>query len=186
MLNEIKGTILKDARKEGESALHKAEHEFEAEFSKVKGDGEAKIKGAELEAKKVVDTERRERMSGAKLEAKRILAEAKEDAVNAALDSLIDELKSYSGTKAYADKMKSLVSAAVEEVGGKATVYVKKGEKKIFSSIAGADIREGADIIGGAIVESKDGRLKIDLSMEEMLNSRKDSVRKELYGIMFK
>ncbi len=185
MLKEIKGTILKDARTEGESALAKAEEELEAELAKVKAEGEAGIASAEAEAKSLVEGERRERLSWAKLESKRILAEAKEDAVKAAIDSLIERLQSYSGTRQYGERMKPLIAGAVKEVGGKAVIHVRKGDKKLLS-VQGADIKEDADIIGGAIVESKDGKLKIDLSVEALLEARRDAVRKDIYGIMFK
>lgn len=185
MLKDIKGTILKDARQEGELALKKAEEEVEAELLRARKEGEARVKRAEGEAEATVESERKERLSWAKLEAKRLLAEAKEDAVNAALDSLIERVKSYAKTRQYAEKAKAKISSAVKELGSRAVIRVKKGDKKLLS-VNGAEVREDADILGGAIVESTDAKLRIDLSVEEMLNAQRDMIRKEIYRRLFK
>lgn len=185
MLKDIKGTILKDAKLEGELALKKAEEEVEADLLRARKEGEAKVKRIEGEAEATVESERKERLSGAKLEAKRLTAEAKEDAMNAALDSLIERVKSYAKTRQYAEKTRERISSAVKELGGKAVIHVKKGDKKLFP-VNGAEVREDAEILGGAIVESRDARLRIDLSVEEMLNAQRDAVRKEIYKWLFK
>ncbi len=184
MLNDIRKTILNDAKIEGEILLHNAENEFEAEFTKIKLNGETKVALAIQEAKTLTENERRERLSWAKLEAKRILADAKEDAIRAMFDVLIEKMKSYTSTKQYADKMKTMITNAIKELGENATVHVKKGEKKLFA-IPEASVKEDANIIGGAIVETKDGKLRIDLSFEELFNIQKDVIRKDIYTIMF-
>ncbi len=185
MLKDIKATILKDAKKEGEAALLKAEEELEAELKKVKSAGEEKVALAEAEAKRLAESERRERISWAKLEAKRTVSEAKEDSANVAFDALIERIKRYAGTRPYAEKMREKIASAIREVGGKAVVRVKKGEKKLLS-LNGIEVREDADISGGAVVESKDGRMRVDLSMDSMLAAQKDAVRKETYARLFK
>ncbi|MFA5077106.1 MAG: V-type ATP synthase subunit E family protein [Candidatus Micrarchaeia archaeon] len=184
MLQDIKGAILKEAKKEGEGAIQKAEAELEAEFAKVRSEGEAKVKSSEDEARKMVEGERRERLSWAKLEAKRVLSEAREDAVNSAIEGLIGQIKAYAKTRNYAEKLRKSVSSVVSEFGGKAVVHVRKGDKKLLASV-GAPVVEDADILGGAIVESKDGRLRIDLSMEELLEANRDAVRKDIYAALF-
>lgn len=183
MLREIKGTILRDARKDGEAALRKAEEDLEAELAKVKADGTALVARAEQDAMRTVENERRERLSWAKLEGKRIIAEAKEDAVKNAFDSLISRLKAYSGTRQYSEKMKPRISSAVKEIGGKAVIRVRRGEKRISAN--GAGVRRDAEIMGGAIVESRDGKLRIDLSLEAMLDANRDTLRKAIYEEMF-
>lgn len=185
MLKEIKGTILKDTRKEGEEALRKAEEEVEGQLARVKSEGEEKVSLAEREARAMVESERRERLSWAKLEGRRVLAEAKEDAVREAFDSLISRVKAYCGTRPYAAKMKEIISAAAKEVGGKAVVHVRRKDRKLLA-VQGADTRGDADILGGAIVESRDGKLRIDLSMEALLEANRDAVRKEIYSRMFR
>ncbi len=185
MLKDIKGTILKDARQEGELALKKAEEEVEQELLRARKEGEAKVKRAESEGESIVEGERRERLSWAKLEGKRLTAEAKEDAMNVAFDSLIERVKAYAKTRQYAEKAKAKISSAVKELGEKAIIRVKKGDKKLLL-LNGAEVREDAEILGGAIVESRDAKLRIDLSVEETLNAQRDMVRKEIYKRLFK
>ncbi len=185
MLSEIKKTIVRDARKEGEDSIRRAEEEVEAELARVKAEGEAKVALAEREAHALIEGERRERLSWAKLEAKRTLAEAREDVVNAAMDVLISRMNAYSGTRSYTQRMKAMISLAVREMGGNAVVHVKRAERKSLS-VSGATVLGDADIIGGAVVESKDGRLRIDLSLEALLNAHRDEVRKDIYSRLFR
>lgn len=184
MLRGIRGAILKDARAEGEGALQKAEAELEAELARVRSEGEARVAAAEDEARKIVEAERRERLSWAKLEAKRVLADAREDAANEALESIIERMKLYTGSPAYAKLMKAKIADAVKEVGGRAVVHVRRVDRKLLE-VPGADMAGDADIIGGAIVESKDGRLRIDLSMEAFLEAKRDFLRKAIYAALF-
>ncbi|MBU0585991.1 V-type ATP synthase subunit E [Candidatus Micrarchaeota archaeon] len=185
MLKDIKETLLKDAKQSGEVLLKKAESELEAEFTKTKSEGERLVATAEAQAEATVENEKRERQSWAKIEAKRIVMDAKEDAVNAAFENLVDRLEDYTKTKAYSDTMKKKIAAAVSELGTKCVVHVKKGDKKKLS-VSGAEMREGANILGGAIVESKNGKFKIDLSLEEMLDANRDELRKEIHARLFK
>jgi vacuolar-type H+-ATPase subunit E/Vma4 len=183
MLRDIRGVILKDAKAEGEAALRNAEEGLEAELAKVKSEGEARVSAAEKEAAELVENERRERLSWAKLEGKRVISEAKEDAARAAFDALIERAKEYSGTRQYANRMKARLASAASEVGGKPVVHVRKDDKAL--SAKGADVRRDADILGGAIVESRDGKLRIDISLEALLEAERDSLRKEIYERMF-
>ncbi len=185
MLADIRETLLSEARKAGESAMKTAEAELESELAKAKKEGEALVHLAKTGAKSAVENERRERQSWAKIEAKRVIIEAKEDAVNAAFDDLIELLKKYAGTKPYAEKMREKISAATGEIGGKCIIRIRKGDKKLLQ-IKGADIIEGADIMGGAIVESRDGKFRIDLSLESELAQKRDEIRKDLYKRLFK
>lgn len=183
MLSDIKENILKNAKAEGEASLRKAESELEADFTKIKSDGEAKVAIALQEAKTLIENEKRERLSWAKLESKRILSDAKEDAVNTVFDTLLEKMNSYTTTQQYVNKMKQMISSAVNELGGSVVVRVKNGEKRF--AIPCAKIVGDADIIGGAIVESKDGKIRINLCLEELLNLQKDALRKEIYKRMF-
>lgn len=185
MLKDVRNTILKEAEKEGQIAFCKAEEELESEFVKVKTEGQEKIKFAEQEANGIVENEMRERLSWAKLEAKRIIAEAKEDVVSIAFDALIEKLRSYTTTKPYAVQMKAKILSALGEIGENAIVHVKKEDKTLFSALT-REIKPDADIIGGAIVESADSRLKIDISLEEFLNAKRDKIRREFYIRLFK
>lgn len=185
MLKDIRETILRDSRKEGESSLRKAEASLEAEFAKVKEEGESVVDAAGREGLATTAAEKRERLSWSKLEAKRILTEAREDAVNAAFDDLVEKVKKYASTGKYASKVKPQVAAAAKELGPRAIVRVRKGNKRAFS-VEGAEVRDDADIMGGAIVESRNGKFRIDLSIEATLDARRDSMRKEIYKRLFK
>lgn len=182
MLKGIKETILKNASEESEAALCKTKNELEAELKKTKGEGIALVTRAEKEAMQIIENERRERLSWAKLETKRIIAGAKEDALNIAFEDLFSKVKSYADTKEFAEKMKRKISLAIKEIGGNTIVHLKKGEKKLFLK---GNVRKDVEIIGGAIVESKDGRVKLNLSIESFLDAQKDMLRKKIYEKMF-
>jgi V/A-type H+/Na+-transporting ATPase subunit E len=183
MLEEIKDAVIREARKNGEARLHSAEAELEAEFRAIMSSGDKRVADAMAEAGAMVETERRERISSAKLEAKRLANEAREDAVMEALEGIFGIIKDKK-SKEFTARVKKLVAAGLSEFGGNAVVHVRKGEKKLYS-IEGAEVAEDAKISGGAILESKDGRMRMDYSFESLFESGRDGMRKQAYLELF-
>ena len=148
-----------------------------------KKEAEQKLR-AEDEVKKVLGEQRNERLAWARLEAKRSQAEAREDAIKAALDELYDMATDIRKSKEYASYLAKTVAAAVDELGGNATVRVLKGEKKLLPKIK-VQINEDLEALGGAVVESGDGKMRVDLRLETLFETRADELRREISDEMF-
>lgn len=184
MLEKITKTLIENAKKQSEESLDNAKRELELELKKIITEGEAKIELSKEQAKKIVENERRERISWAKLEAKRIIAEAKEDRINAVLDLIFEKIIAYANTPEFTEQIKTRVLSALTEVGKERVIHVKKGRKKFFK-IQDAEIKEDLEALEGAIVESSDGKIRITLTLEELFNTQRDALRKEVYTKLF-
>ena len=142
---------------------------------------------AEKEIEKLLSEQKNERLAWARLEAKRVTAEAREDAINSAIDDLFSSLKEVKKSKEYKDFLSKSVSAAVKELGGvKLTVRVSKEDKKFLPKLPkSCKIANNLDALGGAVIETQDGKMKVDLTLEILFEFRRDELRKMISEKLF-
>lgn len=186
-IEKITSSLLKDAEEEAAGIVKAAE----SHVRKMKEDERAKITGlkkkAENEVEKILEEQRNERLAWARLEAKRLVSEAREDAINNAIEELYDSLKELKKSKEYKSFMSKEVAAAMKEFSGKAVVHVAKSDKKLLPKMPkGCKVVTDLDALGGAVIESQDGKMKVDLTMETLFELKRDMLRKmiseELFG----
>ncbi len=185
MLDDIKKKLVLEAKKEGEALVRKAEEQVEQELLKEREKGEQRVEKAIEKAKEIIENEKREKMSFARLETKRILLKAKDQKIREVIDKLIEKIKAFTKTKKYPPILKKLIKKGMEEVGKKSVIiHVKKGDKKHIKMKA--TIKEDANILGGVIIESKDGTIISDMSFDTILENSLEEIRREIYKEMFK
>lgn len=138
------------------------------------------------QAKKSLDLKSKERLAWARLESKRIISEAKEDAVSSSFDSLVEELTNLKKSSEYKSFIKTSVERATPHAGSGAIVHVLKGEKDLVPKSKEITILEDLDGFGGVIVESSDGTVFLDLTLETLLEMRRDDLRKEISERLFR
>lgn len=138
------------------------------------------------EAKAFVEAERSERTSAARLEAQRMLSEAREAAVNAALEKAYAAFVARRNSPSYRESLHMLADRGIEELGSsKPTVLVNSQDRKFFS---GSKYRVGSEALecaGGVVVESPDGRIRVNYTLEEIFASQREEIRKEIYAQLF-
>ena len=187
-IERLTSSLLKEADEEAARLVEAAE----GHVRKMKEDERAKIaslkKKAEKEAEKLLAEQRNERLAWARLEAKRVVSEAREDAINSAIDDIFSSLKELKKSREYKNFMSKSISAAVKELGGtRLTVHVGKGDKKLLPKLPKTcRVATDLDALGGAVIETSDGKMKIDLTLETLIELRRDELRKmisdELFG----
>lgn len=147
---------------------------------------EAVIDIATTEAKQSLDLKAKERLAWARLESKRIVSEAKEDAVSSSFDLLIEELENLKKSSEYKAFIKTSLDRAISEVGSGAIVHVLKGEKDLIPKSKEFSVSEDLSGLGGIIVESSDGTVLLDLTIETLIEMRRDDLRKEISEKLFR
>ena len=80
--------------------------------------------------------------------------------------------------------LKKEVTKAVAELGKGSTVHVLKGEKKLLPKLDAAVV-EDLQGLGGAMVEGADGKIRMDLTLETLFDSRRDEIRKHISEKLF-
>ncbi len=185
-IEELTGAILEEANREAGSVVSAAEKEAKETVSREKRRLSEQLADAERDAKSFNESQHRERIAWARLEAKRVISEAKEAVVDDAIEDLFALMRKFPQDRRYPAYLKRLVKAGIAELGEpRAVVHVRKADKKHLAGVK-ATVKADLDAFGGAVVESSDGRVSINLTLASLLEERKELVRKRIYEALFK
>ena len=184
-IEKLTGSLVSEAQSEANEIVKTASWHVE---TMLKAE-QAKINSLKDEAVSQVaarlEEQRNERLAWARLEAKRIIVESREDAITYSLEGFFSELKVIGKDALYKSFLKKSVAKAVNELGGKPVIHIVKGDLATLGKVNGSKIVGDLDSLGGAIVESVDGSVRIDLRLETLYELQRDNLRKEIYGRIF-
>jgi len=194
--SEIVGKILADAEYQAQQAIENAGKAAEAEGAK------ARAQGQKIQAEIIAQGEERaeklksREVSTAKIEAKRILLRAREEAVSKVFAQINGELNEV--RRDHDQYRRSLENLAVEAVLGvgehKAVLKVSRTDKKLVddafvddvrrrvSDRAGSEVEidvefDPADMGGGCVARSKQGRIVFDNTFQRRLGRMRPQLR---------
>ncbi len=185
-IEKLTSSLLTEANSQASELVKSAEWHVEQMISEERAKDKNLMKDAEAEISDILKSQRNERIAWARLEVKRILAEAREDAINNTLEDFFSQLKSARSSKEYKQFLKTSIRGAVNDLGGqKLIVHVVKGDAKLVEKIPNARIIEDLQGFGGVIVETTDGKMRVNMTLETLVESRKDELRKRIYDLMF-
>lgn len=184
-IEKLKGSLISEAREDAQ----KINAEADAQARKLLEDERSRIAGmkkeADAETERILEEQRNERIAWARLESKRILAEAREDAIKAVLEDFFGTLSTARKAPEYRKFLTKAVGKAMDELGEDSVVHVIKGDRALLGALKGAKVVEDLEGLGGALVESADGKIRIDLSLETLFETRRDDIRKQVYEKLF-
>lgn len=184
-VDRVTSSLLADAKKEAEEIVKAAEWHVAQMTKEEKAKRPLLFKSAEDEVAKLMNEKERERIAWARLEAKRTIYEAREDAIKSVTDEFFSLLKDVRQHKNYVGFMKRCLSEALNEIGTKeVTVHVGKGDKKCLSSYTGK-VLEDLDRFGGLIIESADHKVRVNMTVEELFELKRDGFRKKIFDELF-
>lgn len=186
-IEQLTAEILAEAKNEAKQITEGAEAEKKRILDEEKKAVSATLSQAEAEATALVESQRRERVAWARLEAKKLEGDAREEVIRDALDALYAQMEKFRKSKEYGDFLSARVEEGVKEIGvSNPTIHLCKGDKKFLKNNSKAKVVEDLEGIGGAIVESADGAVRVDLTMETLFEDKKEFLRKKLYEKLFR
>jgi vacuolar-type H+-ATPase subunit E/Vma4 len=183
--DELAGELHKNADAEGKKIIHAAQRNAAKIVETAQEKAEETVKGARKDMAAAIKQETAERITSAKLTAKKIVDEARDDAVEAALHDAWREFKTNSLKKAtYPALLSRLIEEGVKELGsGEATIYVRDEDRPLVQGYRLAKLP--SEYSGGVIVESANGKIRVNKTVEEIFSQKKSSLRKEIYDKLF-
>jgi V/A-type H+-transporting ATPase subunit E len=184
-IERLKGSLLSEANEDARKIVEAAETHVSRMLEEERSRIAARKKESDREIEKLLEEQRNERIAWARLESKRLMAEAREDAIKNVLEEFFDSLEGVRTTPEYRKFLAKAVPEAASELGNSVTVRVLKGDKALLPALKGAKVKEDLDALGGAIVESEDGKIRIDLTLETLFEARRDEIRKRIYDKLF-
>ena len=184
-LEELRLEILRRTSEE----VKRLEAEAKAEEEKILAEADAErkreLESAKAAAAQAARDERNERLAAARLGAMRMRTEAKEAALEKALEKILEEFEGIRGGDAYPALLKKLIEQGMREIGKDAVVQVNSEDQRLVKGWKLKVDPEPADIEGGAIISSMDGRVKIRSTLRELFEQQRDLARKEAYAELF-
>ncbi len=178
-LDKLKNELINEAKKEAKSITSKAEKDALKIVKEAEETAKKMIEDAKKQAKASVKAEERERIAAAKLKATRIISEAKNTAVENALKEVFNDFVEVTRRKNYSKTLTRLINEGKKELGANSIVFVNSKDK---SKVKNARV---IDILGGAIIASKNGRIRVNNSFESIFDSKKEELRKQIFIQLF-
>jgi V/A-type H+-transporting ATPase subunit E len=193
----IAGEVLGDVQKEAEALIIGAEKEAKKalQAAKVQADqnyltliGQAKVKS---------ETEQNRIASLTEMEIRNRLLHAKEELVDKAFETALGKLKDFAETPNYPDYLIRLIGETAERIGSKnLMLYVNAKDKtwltqeslqslskKLKVNLKLSD--QTPDYIGGCKIQTQDGKVTYDSTIDSRLQELKPTLRTEVARILF-
>ena len=178
-IEEVKNQLIKEAEEKAQALLKEAELEVGKALSEVTT--QLKQHREELSSKnlKLVESMKKKELAQAEFEGKKSLLDKKKEMIEQVLDVARNKLSSMSG----GEKKKlneKLLKEASSEIKVK-TIYTAKGDSFKKKGIKSVE----ADIVGGVIAETEDGKVSVDLSFETLLDQIREEHLQEISEVLF-
>ena len=184
-LEKLKRSLIAEATSEADMIISSAEKEAKAILEEDRKSIDAAKERIDAELDVVLAAQRQEKTAATRLEAKRLISEAKEDVLNAALDDFFIALKDLRDSSEYKKFLSNRVAKASEEISGELIVHVPKGDKELLPKSKNITIKEDLDSIGGILIENASGKIRLNYTLETLIEKEKDELRKKLYESIF-
>lgn len=175
-------TLLREVEDKRKKTLDSLEAEYAAKIYEARKNSEVEKKRladeANKQAQELVQREKIRIEGAAKLQSKKMIFDATEKMLESNLAALRNVLTEWSGSKDYQELLPNMAKYASRRLGGEIEVICRQDDVAVFKK-AGVEIESSnLNAVGGFKAEKKDGTLELDLTFEELLNSREDEVRR--------
>lgn len=173
------GKSIKEAKREAQEILNKAQMELEREKKAIEQDTEKTIKILRSRA-----------ISEAKLEARKMMLHAKENLITQSFEKANERLKNLDLTK-NENYLREAIKNGVKLLGSDVEVLCNEDVIPLVTRLASeidpkiSVSSEGISYLGGAVIRAKNGTAQIDATFEGVLERTRNELRREVAEILF-
>jgi V/A-type H+-transporting ATPase subunit E len=185
-IEKLRNSLLSEAKEEAQQIVQTAQSHVQNMLREEKAKDADRKSKAEKEVERTLRDQENERIAWARLEAKRIKAEAKEDAIKNVFENFFNTLSKSRNTPDYKGFLKKAVPEAAADLGGNVTIHCLKEDSKLIPAVKNAKVVTDLEGLGGVLVESSDGKIRVDLTLETLVETRRDEIRKRIAEELFK
>ena len=178
ILDQTEKSILSDISSELSNSYQKLDDsvsKLEAEYDKIIADG-----------KKEADKIEKQIVGGSDIEARNKQLLALESSVNRVFTTALEQISNSDRTGDYANLIKSLLDESTKVLGTSEVIVFTNSKDKdtvqsTLSSFPGSELSsETIDCLGGVKIQSKDGSMKFDNTIDARIERLKPLIRKEI------
>jgi V/A-type H+-transporting ATPase subunit E len=196
-ISAISNEVLGDIQNEAEALIRAAETQAKETLKVAKNKADLKYRETLNQTKARAITERRKIASVTEVEMRNNLLQTKEELVNIAFQKTVDKLKKYAETKEYRSYLLKLIEETAKRIGKKDLIIqinskdaqwltedkIKSLAKKIDTDLKISESTE--QFIGGCTVQTSDGKIIYNNTIDNRLEELKPTLRIELAKILF-
>lgn len=196
-ISAIAKDVVGDVQKEAEAKILVAENEAKASLKAAKEQADQNYRGAITLAKAKAEAEKRKIASVTEVEMRIRLLQTKEDLVDVAFEKALVKLKNFVETEDYHDYLLKTIQNAAKRIGQKDLVVqvngkdkdwltadtLKRLSKKLHCELRLSDKTE--DYLGGCIIQTENGKIIYDVTLDNRLQELKPALRVELSKTLF-
>ena len=178
ILDQTEKSILSDISSELSNSYQKLDDsvsKLEAEYDKIIADG-----------KKEADKIEKQIVGGSDIEARNKQLLALESSVNRVFTTALEQISNSDSTGDYANLIKTLLDESTRVLGtSEVIVFTNSKDKDVvqstLSSFPGSELSsETIECLGGVKIQSKDGSMKFDNTIDARIERLKPLIRKEI------
>ncbi len=189
--------VVGDIQKEAEATILAAENQAKEALRQAKEQADQAYLAAITETKEKAEAEKRKIAAVAEVEVRNRLLQAKEELVEEAFEKALVKLRNYVGTEEYRSYLLKLIEDIAEKMQQKALVVMVNAKDKgwltqdmlkTLSKNKQVELRlieESQDYIGGCLVQSEDGKLVYDGTVDHRLAELKPELRTKVANTLF-
>ena len=175
-------SLVDEIRLRGEAEAKAIASKRGADLAEIAGDLERRIAALRAESSRATDAEvsrdRAMRLAAAHLAARRLLYEAREERLAQGFAETRQLLRDLTNEPEYAAVLRRMIASASDRLGRSVRVMGRAEDAPLLQRLAGKPFDPTPQpILGGVVVETPDGRRRLDLSFDELLRQRADAVR---------
>ncbi len=178
-LDQLRKEIRQEAARARKDALKEAESEADRILKDAEGQAKAIVEQAKAKAKDEAQ-QKLSQVSAARLEGKKRIAEARDAVVAAQLDEVKAALQEFADSSRYDTVLKGLAEHGAEALGGKVRILARKKDLPRLKKFGYADVSE-TDCMGGCLVVSSDGRIRINNTFEALYEQSLEKLRQAIF-----
>jgi V/A-type H+/Na+-transporting ATPase subunit E len=196
-VSAISSEVLGDIQKEAEAIISAAENEAKETLKAAKHEADQKYRDMISHAKVKAEAERRKIASVTEVDLRNRLLQTKEDLVDVAFAKALAEFKNFVETDEYHGYLIKLIENTAKKIGQNDLVIqvnsrdaawltqeqLKTMAKKLHSELKLAETTE--QFIGGCIIQTADGKIIYDSTIDTRLEELKPTLRVEVAKILF-
>jgi len=196
-ISAISGEVVGDAQKEAEAKILAAEKDAKEILQTAKREADIKYRELVGHAKAKAESERRKIASVTEVEMRNRILVAKEELVDTAFEKAVAKFKTFVETEEYHTYLIKIVEDTAQKIGQKDLIVevnsadaswlteetLKPLSKKLLAELKLAKSNE--QFIGGCIIQTGDGKIIYNSTIDTMLEELKPKLRVEVAKILF-
>ena len=193
----ITNEVLEDVQKEARAIILKAENEAKQILTRAKENANQNYQSIISQVKGKAENEQKKILSLTEVEIRNSLLQTKEELVDAAFEKTLTKLEEFTATREYSDYLLTLIEQAAKQINSKNLLVQVNAKDKTLLKKTGLNAlskklnckftlsNKTSEFIGGCKIETEDGKITFDNTIDNRLRELKPALRVEVAKILF-